>query len=251
MKVAAFALLAGGLLAALTMSLQNGFLGSLVQNAESHLGVREDLSARYSHSGNAKMQAPPPCSMSKAETDSLIQAAAGKYNVPAVLITSIVAAESNFNCAAVSPKGAIGLMQLMPETAGQYGANPVVPRENIEAGTQYLHWLIERYRNSKNGIRHVIAAYNAGPAMVNRYRGVPPFRETRGYVTRVLGYIKQFSGRRFRSFEAMLHEPRTGGEPSHTVRAAVLAHDAQETHLPATDASLNTIADDSFAAAGQ
>src|ERR1041385_4416600 len=68
----------------------------------------------------------------KAETISLIAAAAERHNVPAAFVQSIVAAESNFNCAAISPKGAIGLMQLMPETAEQFGANPKVPAENIE-----------------------------------------------------------------------------------------------------------------------
>jgi hypothetical protein len=136
--------------------------------------------------------------LSKAETLVLIDGAAAKHRVPAAFIASIVAAESNFNCAAISPKGAIGLMQLMPETAKQFGADPAVPAENIDAGTRYLRWLMERYQNRRNSINHVIAAYNAGPAMVDRYRGIPPFRETRMYVARVLGFLKQFSlsGRR-------------------------------------------------------
>ncbi len=131
--------------------------------------------------------------LSKAETLLLIDGAAAKHRVPAAFIASIVAAESNFNCAAISPKGAIGLMQLMPETAKQFGADPAVPAENIDAGTRYLRWLMERYQKRRNSINHVIAAYNAGPAMVDRYRGIPPFRETRMYVARVLGFLKQFS----------------------------------------------------------
>jgi soluble lytic murein transglycosylase-like protein len=128
---------------------------------------------------------------------ALIHGAAAKYHVPAALVASVVTAESNFNCGAVSAKGAIGLMQLMPETAQQFGANPTVPGENIEAGTRYLRLLIERYHNSRNAIRRVIAAYNAGPAMVDRYRGVPPFRETRMYVARVLRNFTKFSGHRY------------------------------------------------------
>ncbi len=131
--------------------------------------------------------------LSKAETLLLIDGAAARHQVPAAFIASIVAAESNFNCAAISPKGAIGLMQLMPETAKQFGADPAVPAENIDAGTRYLRWLMERYQKRRNSINHVIAAYNAGPAMVDRYRGIPPFRETRMYVARVLGFLKQFS----------------------------------------------------------
>ena len=131
--------------------------------------------------------------LTKAETLLLIAEAAVKHRVPAAFVTSIVAAESNFDCAAVSPKGAVGLMQLMPETAKQFGANPAVPSENIDAGTRYLGWLMKRYEKRRDSIKHVIAAYNAGPGMVDRYRGVPPFRETRAYVSRVLGFLKQFS----------------------------------------------------------
>jgi soluble lytic murein transglycosylase-like protein len=144
-----------------------------------------------SHEGG--IPAPPIPSISKAETLALIEGAATKYRVPAEFVTSIVAAESNFNSAAVSPKGAIGLMQLMPSTAQQFGCDPAVPAQNIQAGTQYLRWLMERYQKGRGTIKHVIAAYNAGPGMVDRYRGVPPFRETRSYVARVLGFLKQFT----------------------------------------------------------
>ena len=131
--------------------------------------------------------------LTKAETLLLIAEAAVRHRVPAAFVTSIVAAESNFDCAAISPTGAVGLMQLMPETARQFGANPAIPAENIDAGTRYLSWLMKRYEKRRDSIKHVIAAYNAGPAMVDRYRGVPPFRETRAYVTRVLNFLKQFS----------------------------------------------------------
>lgn len=130
--------------------------------------------------------------LSKAETMVLIAAAAARHNVPPALVQSIVAAESNFDCAAISLKGAIGLMQLMPATARQFGGDPTDPAENIEAGTRYLRYLMDRYRNTRNSIKHVIAAYNAGPGAVDRYRGVPPFRETRSYVARVLFLLKQF-----------------------------------------------------------
>jgi soluble lytic murein transglycosylase-like protein len=129
----------------------------------------------------------------------LIAAAAQKHNVPAAFVQSIVAAESNFNSAAISPKGAIGLMQLMPATAQDFGADPAVPAQNIDAGTRYLRWLTNRYQKSHSSMKRVIAAYNAGPGMVDRYRGVPPFRETRTYVTRVLNFMKQFEGSRKRS----------------------------------------------------
>ena len=131
--------------------------------------------------------------LTKAEMMLLIQDSAARHNVPSAFVASIVAAESNFDCSAVSPKGAVGLMQLMPETAQQFGADPAIPAQNIDAGTRYLRWLMDRYQKTHHSITHVIAAYNAGPGNVDRYRGVPPFRETRTYVKRVMAYMKEFS----------------------------------------------------------
>ena len=82
--------------------------------------------------------------MKPIDAGALIRAAALKYQVPATLVKSIVAAESNFHCDAVSPRGAIGLMQLMPETALQFGADPTIPEQNIDAGTSYLHFLMHK-----------------------------------------------------------------------------------------------------------
>jgi soluble lytic murein transglycosylase-like protein len=126
---------------------------------------------------------------------TLIEAMAQKHRVPPEFVKSIVAAESNFNSDAVSPKGAIGLMQLMPETAREWGADPRIPEQNVEAGTRYLRFLIDRYRNRRRPLACAIAAYNAGPAAVDRFHGVPPFRETRGYVARVLSFLRRFDSR--------------------------------------------------------
>ncbi len=123
---------------------------------------------------------------------AIIHAAAKRHNVSVAFVKSIVAAESNFNPDAISPKGAIGLMQLMPETAQAYGADPTVPAQNVDAGTQYLGALLKRYNKHRNGLVRAIAAYNAGPSVVDRYRGVPPFRETRGYVARVLALLRRY-----------------------------------------------------------
>ncbi len=122
----------------------------------------------------------------------MARAAGLKHNVPAALVRSIMAAESNLNPSALSRTGAIGLMQLMPGTAREYGVDPHIPAQNVEGGTHYLRVLMDRYRNSANSLHRVIAAYNAGPGAVDRYRGVPPYRETRTYVARVLGYMRQF-----------------------------------------------------------
>jgi soluble lytic murein transglycosylase-like protein len=93
-----------------------------------------------------------------------------------------MAAESGFQPWAVSPKGAIGLMQLMPDTAQALGADPRDPAQNVDAGARYLRDLLEKYNY---GLRHALAAYNAGPGAVDKYNGVPPYRETINYVGRI------------------------------------------------------------------
>jgi len=123
---------------------------------------------------------------------ALIRAAARKHRVPAAMVKSIMAAESAFNPDAVSPKGALGLMQVMPATAQQFGLDASVPEQNVDAGTRYLRFLIDKYQRYRNWLRRVIAAYNAGPAAVDKYRGVPPYPETRVYVARVLAFLKVF-----------------------------------------------------------
>jgi soluble lytic murein transglycosylase-like protein len=130
------------------------------------------------------------------DTHALIRAAAQKHRVPAAFISSIVAAESNFNPNALSPKGAIGLMQLMPATAQLFGADPAVPEQNVDAGTHYLRILMDKYHKYRNSLTRVIAAYNAGPGVVDRYHGVPPYRETKTYVARVLAFMKKYQRER-------------------------------------------------------
>lgn len=113
----------------------------------------------------------------------LVEAAADKHGLPAEFVHSVVKAESGYRADAVSPKGAIGLMQLMPETARELNADPRDPAQNVDAGTAYLADLLRQYDGASD---LALAAYNAGPGAVNRYKGVPPYRETRGYVERVL-----------------------------------------------------------------
>jgi soluble lytic murein transglycosylase-like protein len=112
--------------------------------------------------------------------------AAKKFSLPAEFVRSVMRAESGFVADAVSPKGAIGLMQLMPETARELGVDPKNPHENADGGTQYLRELLGKYEGNPDQVLLALAAYNAGPAAVERYHGVPPYRETREYILRVL-----------------------------------------------------------------
>ena len=119
----------------------------------------------------------------------IINRNASKYSMDASLIRAVIETESSFNSRAVSKKGAIGLMQLMPDTARRMGAKrPFEPEQNIEAGTKYLKYLMQRFNGD---LRLAIAAYNAGPNAVERYGDIPPYGETRRYVKKVVGsYMK-------------------------------------------------------------
>ncbi len=121
----------------------------------------------------------------------MYEQAAEKHGLPVALVKSIVKAESNFHANALSPKGAIGLMQLMPGTAKELGADPLVPEQNVDAGTKYLRTLLVKYEDKEDQVARAVAAYNAGPGAVDKYNGVPPYLETQGYVRRVLrDYLK-------------------------------------------------------------
>lgn len=117
------------------------------------------------------------------EIDSAIDAAAARHHVDPSLVRSVVKVESNFNPNAVSRKGAMGLMQLMPSTARSLNvSNPFDPAENVDAGVRHLRRLLDNYGGN---VSLSLAAYNAGSAAVARFAGVPKFRETRNYVRRI------------------------------------------------------------------
>ena len=126
--------------------------------------------------------APPASASAPVAPEKLANAAAAKYGLPPSLVRSVMKAESGFQPRAVSPKGAIGLMQLMPGTAQSLGVNPYDPAQNVDAGTRYLRELLEKYHGL---LRHALAAYNAGPEAVEKHGGVPPFAETLDYIRRV------------------------------------------------------------------
>lgn len=120
-----------------------------------------------------------------------ISAAAADSGVEPALVRAVIAAESAFDPQALSSKGAQGLMQLMPATASELGVTDVWnPTQNIRAGSAHLARLLGRY----DDVRVALAAYNAGEGAVDRYGGIPPFRETREYVERVLKYYRRYRG---------------------------------------------------------
>ena len=117
-----------------------------------------------------------------------IRNAARTYGLDPALVASVIAVESNFNSRAVSKKSALGLMQLLPETAAQMAVrNAFDPVENIDGGTRYLKQLLDRYDQN---LALALAAYNAGPKRVDFYRGIPPLAETRSYISRVISRLQ-------------------------------------------------------------
>jgi hypothetical protein len=148
--------------------------------ASSHASVAaSSVSAKseFAKSGSAKSGPAPPL-------NEVVNVASAAYHLDPDLVNSVIHAESGFNAHAVSPKGARGLMQLMPGTASQLGVNDSFdPQANVTGGSRYLRELLERYDFD---LVKALAAYNAGPERVEQYRGVPPFRETRAYVARIV-----------------------------------------------------------------
>lgn len=143
--------------------------------------------------------------------DDVVNAASNRYRLDPDLVNSVIKAESGFNVRAVSPKGAQGLMQLMPGTALQLGVpNVFDPRANVEGGTKYLRELLERYNFD---LVKALAAYNAGPERVEQFGGVPPFYETRAYVARV---VKDFNKKKVEQEKAATgtHKTASGKETS-------------------------------------
>jgi soluble lytic murein transglycosylase-like protein len=132
-----------------------------------------------------------PAGEAKQQFDPIIKTYARRYRVPADLIHSIIKAESNYDCRAISVKGAVGLMQLMPETAVQYGVKDRFdPDDNIMGGVKYLKDLCKLFNNNT---AKVLAAYNAGQEALKKYNGIPPYPETREYIQRVMAsYSRPF-----------------------------------------------------------
>lgn len=134
----------------------------------------------------AAAPAPAPISARALSAQEIITRAAEKAGLPPDILHSVARAESGYRTNAVSPKGAIGLMQLMPKTAAALNANPYDPQQNAGAGAEYLAQLLEKYKDDPHQVSKAVAAYNAGPGAVDKYKGIPPYRETVDYVSRVI-----------------------------------------------------------------
>ena len=136
----------------------------------------------------------PAVSIDRDGVEKLVREAAERHQVDPALVRAVIETESNWNPSAVSRKGALGLMQLIPTTAQRFGANNAFsPKQNVDAGVKYLKTLLERYNGN---LDLALAAYNAGEGAVDRAHGIPSFRETQNYVQRVQeAYYRPGSGR--------------------------------------------------------
>jgi soluble lytic murein transglycosylase-like protein len=141
----------------------------------------------------------------QAQIDAAIELAASRHNVDPGLVRAVIKVESNFNPNAVSRTGAMGLMQLMPQTARQLNVvNPFDPQQNVDAGVRHLKKLMENYGGD---VRLTLAAYNAGAGAVARSAGIPRFRETRNYVTRITRLYYGGAAPGYQILSSPVHEP--------------------------------------------
>ena len=121
--------------------------------------------------------------VSGANVSELVASIASRHDVEPLLVDSVIRVESNYNTYAISPKGALGLMQLIPTTARRFGVSDTfAPEQNIEGGVRYLKYLMQLYKGDE---RLALAAYNAGEGAVAKYKGIPPYKETQNYVYQV------------------------------------------------------------------
>ena len=176
---------------------KNGYVDVPTSDIES---FEEDISA-------------PAAAHSSQSVNEVVNIVSGRHHLDPDLINSVIHAESGFNPRAVSPKGAQGLMQLMPQTASRLGvSNSFDPGDNLEGGTRYLRELLERYNFD---LIKALAAYNDGPGRVEQYHGVPPYYETQAYVARI---IRDFNRKKLAERKAIASKS-SGSQKSHTQRS--------------------------------
>ena len=133
--------------------------------------------------------------VSDQELEEAVSHYAKEYRLSPALLLAIIKAESGFNPTAISKAGAVGLMQLIPETAIRHGVrNLYNTRDNIAGGARHMRYLLDRFHGN---VRLALAAYNAGERKVDRYRQIPPYKETRSYVKKVMGFYRDYRGTSF------------------------------------------------------
>jgi soluble lytic murein transglycosylase-like protein len=188
-------------------------LTSVVQ-ADPHSGKL----VRVMRAGASAHKSQEPASIGEAKSDpgisATVEQVAAEHELPAELIRSVIQAESNYNPFAISPKGALGMMQLIPETARRFGVSDAFdPVENIQGGAKYLKYLLDLYHGD---YRLALAAYNAGEGAVAKHGGVPPYTETRKYVENVQKQLASAP----KNPTAKLSAHDTGQKPSGGAEAA-------------------------------
>lgn len=167
-------------------------------------------------------------SLKPQELNEVINSISDRHHLDPDFISSVIHAESGFNQRAVSPKGAQGLMQLMPGTASTLGvSNAFDPRANVEGGTRYLSELLQRYNFD---VIKALAAYNAGPQRVQQYGGVPPYYETRAYVARIVRDYnrKKIAERKAAGAAAKAARKQASPSPATGMKQAALPHFAPQ-----------------------
>lgn len=158
--------------------------GTMELPASHVAGFEQEEYVKPAEPAAPQAQTPPPTATPTPQ--QLVEEAALKHGLRPEFVRSVAASESAFRADAVSPKGAIGLMQLMPGTAADLGVNPKDPAQNADGGAKYLRQLLEKYKGKPDAVRLALAAYNAGPGAVDKYGTIPPYRETQQYVDRVV-----------------------------------------------------------------
>lgn len=153
--------------------------------------AEEYVAPKAPQAAEAVMTPPAVTAQPPKTTRQLVEEAALKAELPPAIVHAVAKAESGYRADAISPKGAIGVMQLMPGTAKALNADPYDPAQNTQAGARYLRELLIKYNGD---VALALAAYNAGPGAVDKYGNVPPYRETRTYVNRVINSYKQLGG---------------------------------------------------------
>jgi soluble lytic murein transglycosylase-like protein len=185
----------------------------------SYVDIATDQIERFERDTTPPLAIASPPKPEAQNLSEVINTISDRHHIDPDLINSVIHAESGFNPRAVSPKGAQGLMQLMPQTASKLGvSNPFDPNANVEGGTRYLSELLERYNFD---VIKALAAYNAGPGRVEQYRGVPPYYETRAYVARI---VRDFNRKKLaqRKAAAKTHGTQRPNPPATLVKQAAI-----------------------------